>query len=166
MAKILIVDDDTELTSTVSYSLKLERHTVEIAHNGEDGLEFMLLSSYDLIILDWMLPGISGIEVCHTYRNKGGKTPIIMLTGRGDEQNRVEGLDTGADDYLVKPFSIRELIARITALLRRPNTFRPTALQVGDIVLDLGTREVTKNGKTIDLRPIDFALLEFFMRHT
>jgi|688.fasta_scaffold417072_1 DNA-binding response OmpR family regulator len=166
MAKILLVDDDVELTSTVSHSLRVERHNLEIAHDGADGLELMLLSSYDLIILDWLLPGLSGIEVCQAYRNKGGKSPIIMLTGRGNEQDKVQGLITGADDYLVKPFSMRELIARITALLRRPNSFAPQVLKVADIEMDLGSHQVTKGGRLLELRPIDFALLEFFMRHT
>ncbi|MBS2003026.1 MAG: response regulator transcription factor [Candidatus Obscuribacterales bacterium] len=166
MAKILFVDDDVELTATVTHSLRMEKHNVEIAHDGADGLELMLLSSYDLIILDWMLPGLSGIEACRTYRDKGGKTPIIMLTGRGNEQDKVQGLVTGADDYLVKPFSMRELIARIGALLRRPASFAPMVLKVGDIEMDLGSHQVTKNGQLLELRPIDFALLEFFMRHT
>lgn len=166
MAKILFVDDDGELTATVSHSLRMEKHNVEIAHDGADGLELMLLSSYDLVILDWMLPGLSGIDVCQEYRNKGGKTPIIMLTGRGNEQDKVQGLITGADDYLVKPFSMRELLARITALLRRPTSFSPAILRVGEIEMDLATHQVTKQGRLLELRPIDFALLEFFMRHT
>jgi len=165
MPKILIVEDDRDLTLTISQWLESESYTVEVIHSGQEGLDRVLNGNYDVIILDWELPEVSGIEICHRYRDRKGNTPVIMLTGKGTVHDKETGLDSGADDYLTKPFSMRELSARLRAILRRPTTFRSTVLKVGNLTVDTGQHLITKNDKPIQLLPIDFALLEFLMRH-
>jgi DNA-binding response OmpR family regulator len=165
MAKILFVEDDRDLTLTVSQWLESEHHTVEVVHNGQEGLDRVLHCNYDVIILDWSLPEVTGVEICRQYRNSKGTTPVMMLTGKDMLQDKEAGLDSGADDYLTKPFSLRELLARIRALLRRPTTYRSTVLKVGNLVLDTAQHQISKNGQPLQLLPIDFALLEFLMRH-
>jgi two-component system OmpR family response regulator len=166
MAKILLVEDDEDLSFTISLSLTDDSHNVvEVVNNGTDGLERVLHGHYDAIILDLTLPDIDGLEICRRFRAKGGVTPLIMLTGRNSIPDRTIGLDTGADDYLPKPFSIKELSARIRALLRRAPHYSETVLRVGDITLDPQTFQVMKNGHDVQLLPVDFALLEFLMRH-
>jgi DNA-binding response OmpR family regulator len=165
MAKILLVEDDQDIARLVTKSLVDEQHVVEHLSNGAEVLEFLRLQEYDLLILDWNLPGLSGLEICQQFRQEGGQTPILFLTGKGEISEKELGLDAGADDYLTKPFSTRELSARLRALLRRPALTHQTVLQAGDLCLDPNTCQVTKAGKTIELPPKEFALLEFFMRH-
>lgn len=164
MAKILLIEDDAELSSTVAKWLTLERHTVDVANDGNDGLDRVLGSTYDIIVSDVTLPGVDGFEICRQFRDSGGHTPVIMLTGKNHIQDKETGFDAGADDYLTKPFSVRELGARIRALLRRPEVFRG-GITVGPLALDLASHQILKDGEPLDLLPVDYALLEFLMRH-
>ena len=166
MAKILLIEDEPDISDLVTQWLKNEHHVVEAVHSGEDALDLLRIYTFDLLILDWMLPGLSGIEVCKSFRDKGGSTPILMLTAKRHVDEKEVGLDAGADDYLTKPFELKELSARIRALLRRPVNFRGTVLKVGPINMDTTTYKVTHDsGDEIQLLPKEFALLEFFMRH-
>jgi DNA-binding response OmpR family regulator len=145
--------------------LASERYTVEHAPDGLTAQEMLTITSFDLIILDWSLPGKTGIEICGEFRAKGGKTPIIMLTGKRQIEEKEEGLDTGADDYLTKPFSLRELSARVRALMRRPEQVVSSVITVGDLSMDMTEHSLLKDGEHIHLQKQDFALLEFLMRH-
>lgn len=165
MAKILLVEDDGELVQSLRDWLTLENHVLELATNGDDALQMLSLFSFDVIVLDWSLPGMSGYDICKQYRLNGGHTPIIFLTGRADIASREAGLDVGADDYLVKPFDARELSARIRSVLRRPHVTLAPELRVGDLVLDPMTRTVTADGGTVQLKPKECSLLEFLLRH-
>jgi DNA-binding response OmpR family regulator len=144
-----------------------ERHTVDLAHDGPTGLDLALSDTYDAVILDLMLPGMDGIEICRQVRAHHLATPILMLTARGTVADRVKGLKTGADDYLVKPFAVEELLARVDALLRRrERAFEETTeLRVGELTLDLVRREARRAGRVIELTSKEFAMLEFLMRH-
>ncbi len=166
MAKILLVEDDKTIGKLISIQLERDHHLVERVTTGKDALFNLKVHDYDLLILDWMLPDLSGLEVCKVYRASGGKVPILMLTARGEAQDKVSALDTGADDYLVKPFVPVELSARIRALLRRPSTvLAGKNLSVQDIVIDTVMRQVTRAGNSIELTAKEFALLELLMRH-
>ncbi len=165
MAKILVVEDDLDLCEMTVEWLGFEHHTVEAVHNGRQGYEHLQSYAYDLVILDWDLPEMAGIEICSKYRLSGGSTPIIMLTGKGAIKEKETGLDAGADDYLTKPFHMKELSARIRALLRRPQALTTNVLKAGDISLEPSTYHVTKGGIEIGLLPKEFAMLEFLMRH-
>lgn len=165
MAKILLVDDDVKLCETLVDWFEHELHKVDCVHSGADGKDFLATYSYDVIILDWTLPDTTGIEICKDFRKNGGTTPILMLTGKGDIADKESGLDSGADDYLTKPFEVREVSARVRALVRRPSAVLKTVLTVGPLTLDPGTHQVTKNGAPLKLPPIEFALLEFLMRN-
>ncbi|HEY9784719.1 MAG TPA: response regulator transcription factor [Candidatus Obscuribacterales bacterium] len=165
MAKILLVEDDSDLTLALEEHLKLERHTVEVFHDGRDGEEALKSTLYDVVILDWDLPGVDGITVLQRYRERGGQTPVIMLTGKGEIAEKTQGLDSGADDYLTKPFDSRELMSRIRSLLRRPPQMASSVLTYGDLTLDPASFRITRNGVDLRLLPRDFALLEFLMRH-
>ena len=165
MAKILLADDDTELTEGLCDWLSDEDHVVDTAENGEDALALMQRFPYDLIILDWKMPGLTGVEVCNRYRKDGGVAPIIMLTAKGEIADKEQGLDSGADDYLVKPFQPRELSARIRALMRRPRSVEASVLQVGNISMDPDAFKVTRSGHEVQLSKKEFALLELFMRN-
>jgi DNA-binding response OmpR family regulator len=165
MGKILLVEDDTDLAMTVSEWLGLEQHLVESVFNGIDALERLHMCDYDAIVLDWILPDVSGIDVCKSFRANQGTTPIIMLTGMSSIADREKGLDAGADDYLTKPFAMRELSARLRALLRRPFKLLPNLLKIKDVELDPGKHRVLRNGQEIELLPKEFALLEFLMKN-
>ncbi len=165
MAKVLLVEDDRDLSTTVVDALRDERYVVESAENGDDGANLLKLEDFDIIILDWDLPGKSGVEILKEFRATGKTTPIIMLTGRTHINNKEEGMESGADDYLTKPFDIRELKARLRALLRRATGAVGNQISVGDLVLDPGKYKITKGGSDLHLAPKDFALLEFFMRN-
>lgn len=165
MAKILVVDDDRDLSVMIKTWLGSESHTVEVVHDGNEGMDRLRVSDYDVIVLDWNLPGMSGVEILKNFRNEQGKTPVILLTGNRAIEEKETGLDTGADDYLTKPFNIKELSARIRALLRRSPPLTTNILEVGDLVLDPGKHRLTKKGAEIMLLPREFALLEFLMRH-
>lgn len=165
--RILIVEDEERLAKSLKMGLEKEGYAADYVTDGEAAERRITLchKDYDLIIMDWMLPKKDGIEVCKAVRAQGIKTPILMLTARFDTTDKVNALDMGADDYLVKPFSLEELVARIRALLRRPQVALPTILKIQDIELDLSTRRVTVNGKEIKLTVKEFALLEYMMRN-
>ncbi len=165
MAKILIVDDDLDLTGRLEKWLKFEHHQVETAHSGNDGLELMLANHFDAIILDWEMPGLSGPEVCKEYRNKNGSSPVIMLTGRAQLPDKERGFGAGADDYLTKPFAPKELSLRITAVLRRPAGLKSDVLQCGNLVLDPAKYLFCKDGLTMDLMPLEFSVMQLLMKH-
>lgn len=165
MAKILVVEDDVELSTIICDELKLRHHVSEVAHDGTEAYEKLRFYKYDLIILDWALPGMSGVEICKAFRDSGGKTPLLMLTGKNLSKEKELGLDSGADDYLTKPFDMAELAARVRALLRRPAGYTSNAMQAGNIELDAAAFRVTRDGAEVKLQPKEFALLEFLMRH-
>ncbi|HEY9676391.1 MAG TPA: response regulator transcription factor [Drouetiella sp.] len=164
MAKILLIEDDDELAGTVSKWLKLERHSVDVCNDGNDGLAFALNALYEILVVDVQLPGMEGFEIVRRVRESGSKVPVIMLTGKSAIDDKETGFESGADDYLTKPFSVRELVARIKALLRRPNSF-DTDYTVGHLSISSSSHKILKNGAEINLLPIDHAVLEFMMRH-
>ena len=166
-ARILIVEDEEPLAMLLRYNLEAEGYTVDTAVRGDEAEIKLSETPPDLVVLDWMLPGLTGIELCRRLRARPGsiRLPIIMLTARGEEGERVRGLATGADDYIVKPFSLPELIARIGALLRRASPERIAAvLTAGDIELDRERRRVSRAGREVPLGPTEFRLLEFLMQ--
>lgn len=165
MAKILLVEDDRNLAGTVQEWLEFEHYLVEWVETGTDALDMMKSYKYDVIVLDLTIPKMDGLEVCKQYRSIGGQSPILMLTGRGTVPDKEVGFDAGADDYLTKPFHLKELSARVRALLRRPSTLSGEILRAGDIALDTQAHTVTKDGEEIHLPRMEFALLEFLMRH-
>jgi DNA-binding response OmpR family regulator len=163
---ILIVEDEQRLARLVARVLSEERHVVDIANDGDTGMDLALRGTYDLLILDLMLPGRSGLDICKQVRARKLQPAILMLTARGSIEDRVAGLRIGADDYLVKPFAMEELVARVDALLRRGRAITDTQrLQVGDLTLDLLRREAQRDGRIIELTAKEFALLEYLMRH-
>jgi two-component system OmpR family response regulator len=165
MSKILLIEDDPEMAKTIMSWLNGERHQMTHCANAVEGLEFLLSGAFEVVIIDWQLPGMDGTEVIRRYRATGGSLPIIMLTGKDAVNDRITGLDSGADDYLTKPFSLKELSARIRAMLRRPSGISGDVLKVGDLTLDPVKYRVSKRGVEVQLMPRDFALLEFFMRN-
>ncbi len=163
---ILIVEDEQRLARLVARVLSEERHVVDIANDGDTGMDLALRGTYDLLILDLMLPGRSGLDICKQVRARKLQPAILMLTARGSIEDRVAGLRIGADDYLVKPFAMEEMVARVDALLRRGRAITDTQrLQVGDLTLDLLRREAQRDGRIIELTAKEFALLEYLMRH-
>jgi len=165
---VLIAEDESAVSELLQYNLKREDYDVEIAHDGEEALMMIEERAPDLLLLDWMLPKVSGIEVCRRIRNGGvnPNLPIIMLTARGEESDRIRGLDTGADDYVTKPFSTTELMARVRAVLRRIRPgLRDDRIVVGDIEIDRVAHKVSRSGDDIHLGPTEFRLLDYFMQH-
>jgi DNA-binding response OmpR family regulator len=164
---ILIVEDEQHLAYLLRRVLLQERHTVDLANDGPGGLDLALSDSYDTVILDLMLPGIDGLEICRQIRAERIMTPVLMLTARGAVEDRVTGLNVGADDYLTKPFAMAEFLARVNALLRRRDRRFEESLQliVNDLTLDLVRHEARRAGRVIDLTAKEFALLEYLMRH-
>jgi DNA-binding response OmpR family regulator len=164
---ILVVEDEPRLAALVRRVLTEERHAVDVANDGESGLDLAESDTYDLVILDVMLPGVDGFEVCRRMREDGIQTPVLMLTAKGAVEDRVAGLNVGADDYLVKPFAMEELLARVNALLRRRSQALETTTQfhAHDLTLDLVRHEVRRGDRVIELTAKEFALLEFLMRH-
>ena len=165
---ILLVDDEIELTEPLSKILKREGYKVEIAHDGSVGAELALAGGFDLLILDWMLPQKSGLEICQELRSKSIATPVLLLTAKDTIDDRVLGLDAGADDYIVKPFELRELLARVRALLRRgitPETNETTRLKVANLELDPENCTAYREGKAIDLSEKELELLVYFMQN-
>lgn len=161
--RVLIIEDEPELRAQIAETLRQQNYTVDTAGDGVTGLERACTEPYDLLILDIMLPHQDGFSVLRELRAEQIATPVLMLTARVEVEDRVRGLDLGADDYLLKPFSMAELLARIRALLRRSHTQASPLLTVGDIHLDTGTREVTRSGRPVSLTPKEFALLEFLL---
>ncbi|TNM39572.1 response regulator transcription factor [Nocardioides albidus] len=163
--RVLVVDDERRLARTLQVGLGAEGFAVDLAHDGTDGLWLARENPYDAIVLDLMLPGINGYQVCRTLREEGNWTPILMLTAKDGEWDQVEGLDTGADDYLTKPFSFPVLVARLRAVARRGAKERPTALEIGDLVVDTAARRVRRGDVEIALTAREFAVLAFLARH-
>jgi two-component system OmpR family response regulator len=162
--RILIVEDEVKLAALLRRGLTEEAHAADVAATGEEALWMARGTAYDAIVLDLMLPGVNGIEVCRRLRADGVWSPVLMLTARDGIEERIDGLDAGADDYLTKPFAFAELLARLRALARRGAPERPAVLSVGDLRLDPATRRVWRDDAEVDLSPKEFALLETFMR--
>jgi DNA-binding response OmpR family regulator len=164
---ILVVEDEERLARLLRRILTGERHTVDLAHDGISGRDLALSNNYDAIILDVMLPDMDGMEICRQMRAEQVTTPVLMLTARGAVEDRVTGLNVGADDYLVKPFVVKELVARVNALLRRRDRHfeMNSHLSVGDLTLDLVSHEARRAGRLIELTAKEYSLLEYLMRH-
>jgi two-component system OmpR family response regulator len=163
--RLLVVEDSVKMASLLRRGLRREGHAVDLARAGEDALRLSAVVEYDAVVLDVMLPGIDGFETCRRLRDAGTNAPVLMLTARDGVEDRVAGLDGGADDYLVKPFSLAELGARLRALRRRGPISAPPVLEVGDLRLDLAARQAWRGEAPISLTRTEFALLETFMRH-
>ena len=163
--RLLLVEDNKRLSDSLRLTLEDDGYAVDVAYDGLDGEEMGLMQAYDILILDIMLPGKDGIEVCKALRNKRVRTPVLMLTARDALEDRVLGLDSGADDYLVKPFEVDELRARVRALLRRESVAKTGILQIGDLLLDPATHTVKRGNQLIELTAKEFSLLEYMMRH-
>ena len=165
--KILVVDDEPAVQQALSRAFALERYEVEVARDGGEALEALAAARFDVVVLDVTMPGVSGLEVCRRLRASGDRSPVLMLTARDAIADRVAGLDAGADDYLVKPFALRELMARVRALLRRRggDDDGPGALSFDDLTLDSVAHEVHRGERRLELTRTEFALLELFMRH-
>jgi two-component system OmpR family response regulator len=164
--KLLIVEDDIEAAAYLKRALSEAGHAVDAAHAGRDGLMLAVGEPYDVIVLDRMLPEVDGLAILRTMRASGVQTPVLLLTALGGIDDRVEGLEAGGDDYLVKPFAFAELLARVNALARRPPPQEvQTVLQIADLRIDLLKRIVTRGGQRLDLQPREYQLLEFLLRH-
>ena len=164
--KILVVDDERAVRESLRRALELEGYEIELAADGEEALDRLEANSQpDALVLDVLMPGIDGLEVCRRLRRSGNTLPVLMLTARAEVENRVEGLDAGADDYVTKPFALEELLARLRALLRRASPDGGEVLRFADLELDPGTREVTRDREQIELTRTEFSLLELFLRN-
>ena len=163
--RLLLIEDDRKAARLLAKGLQEEGFVVDVAPTGEDGEEKAAVNEYDLIVLDWVLPGKDGLAVCRALRAGATSTPILMLTARDSVADRVSGLSTGADDYLTKPFAFAELLARIRALLRRSRVAQPAVLRVADLTLDPATRRVTRGDGPVILTPREYAILEALMRN-
>lgn len=165
MVKILVIEDDPKTANAIRTGLRGEGYDAAVAKNGEDGLSLLNAETFDLVVLDWMLPGSDGIEILKTMRAGGTKTPVLLLTARDTIEDRVLGLDRGADDYLVKPFAFAELLARLRALLRRAGDTEPLKKHVGNLTLDVENRRVLRGSQEIAVTPREFDLLAYLVRH-
>jgi two-component system OmpR family response regulator len=163
--RVLVVEDEVKMVRAIRRGLEQEGYAVDTAPDGHEALYLAGESDYDAVVLDVMLPGLDGLEVCRRMRAAGRWAPVLMLTARDGVPDRIAGLDAGADDYLVKPFAFGELLARLRALIRRGASERPAVLRVGDLVLDPAAHAVTRAGTPVDLSAREFTLLEFLMRH-
>jgi DNA-binding response OmpR family regulator len=164
--KILVIEDEHKIANSIKRGLEQENYIVDVAYDGEEGYDLAASEPYDLIVLDLMLPKMDGITLCKKLRSQDIHTPIIMLTAKGQLADKIEGLNSGADDYLVKPFAFVELVARVRALNRRPPKTQKTILEVGDLTLDPVTFEVKRGTKLIKLSKKEFILLEYLLRHS
>ncbi len=165
LLRILVVEDEHRLVSILKQGLQEHGYAVDVAYDGAEGLDLAQTEPYDLLILDVMLPKLDGYRICRQLHARHVHIPILMLTARDAVDDRVAGLDSGADDYLTKPFAFRELLARVRALLRRDSTAKETILRTGDLTLDPVTREVQRGGRRIELASKEYAVLEYFMRN-
>lgn len=163
--RVLVIEDETKVGSFIKRALEEENYAVDLCTDGARGLELGLSASYDLIVVDLMIPEVPGLDVIRRLRAEKVAAPILILTAMSQTDQKVKGLDAGADDYLTKPFAIDELLARVRALLRRGSAEAPSVLQVDDLVLNPATREVTRGGQRLDLTAKEYALLEYFMRN-
>ncbi len=165
--RVLLIEDEEKIANAVKRGLELKGYAVDTVNDSDTGLSYAIDPDYDIIIIDRMLPGsIDGLQIAKKAREEGQKAPILILTARGSIDDKVEGLNAGADDYLVKPFSFSELVARMQALMRRPPITNEAILKYKDLALDLAKYEVTRDGKPIRLSSKEFSLLEYFMRHS
>ena len=163
--RILVVEDEHKIANSIKKGLEQEAFAVDIAYDGSGGYDLAASESYDVIVLDLMLPGMDGMEICRKLREENIHTPILILTAKGQLEDKVEGLNSGADDYLTKPFAFEELLARVRALIRRPHNSTGTTLTVEDLSLNTVSFEVKRAGKEIQLSNKEFALLEYLLRH-
>lgn len=163
--RILMIEDEQNLVSTLKKGLSEQGYAIDTAYDGEEGLYYAQHEPYDLIILDLSIPKIDGLTICKEIRSQGNRTPILMLTARSQTEDKVLGLNTGADDYLTKPFSFEELKARINALLRRKENIELPVLKIGNLVMNIQKHEVLAGDKVIDLTPKEFAVLEYLLRN-
>jgi DNA-binding response OmpR family regulator len=163
--RILLIEDDRKAARLLARGLQEEGFVVDVVHTAEEGDEEAFVTAYDLIVLDWMLPGKDGLTLCRDLRQRGCKTPVMMLTARDALGDRVTGLNTGADDYLTKPFAFDELLARVRALLRRSEIMRPVVLSVADLSLDPHSQRTVRGGSVLELTHKEFAILQILMRH-
>jgi len=163
--RVLVVEDEPRMATLLQRGLREEGYAVDVAHDGTDGLWLATENDYDAIVLDVLLPGVDGFEVCRRLRASDRWAPVVLLTARDGIDDRVHGLDAGADDYLTKPFSFAELAARVRALVRRGSGARPAVLEVGDLHMDPATHRVSRGGTEVTLSPKEMALLELLMRH-
>lgn len=163
--RILVVEDESSIAQFILQGLSEADFVVDLAHTGPEGLDFALAAEYDLIVLDIMLPGLDGLSLLRQLRKKGYTVPVLLLTARDKVDDRVAGLDAGADDYLTKPFAFPELLARVRALLRRPPLQTGTVLRLADLEMDTVQREVKRGGRLIDLSQREYTLLNYLMRH-
>ena len=163
--RILIAEDEPDLQKVLMNRLKAENYSVDACGNGNDALDYISIASYDLIVLDIMMPGISGLEVLKHIRSEGNHTPVLLLTAKDTVEDRVKGLDLGADDYLIKPFAFDELLARIRVLMRRQTGSVSNVYEIDDLVVDCNTRKVTRQDQNIELSSKEFAILEYMIRN-
>ena len=163
--KILVIEDDRTVGQYVKHGLEEQRFTADLVDDGLEGLRVASTGHYDVIVLDLRLPGMTGTEIVRTLRDRGVATPVLMLTAQDSVEFKVAGLRAGADDYVTKPFSFEELLARVEALSRRPREVAPAVLTVDDLTLDVGAREVRRGGQRLDLTPKEYLVLEYLMRH-
>ena len=163
--KILVIEDEKRSADSLKKGLELEKFLVDVAYNGLEGFDLATTGDYDLLLLDLMLPGLDGLTITSKLRQSGSDLPILLLTAKGQVQDKVNGLDSGADDYLVKPFSFEELVSRVKALLRRPGSLVENLLQSGDLTLNKNTFQVERSGRSISLSHHEFALLNFLLSH-
>ena len=163
--RIILIEDDRKIAAFIKKGLDEEHYAVDVFHNGEEGLYWAVVNDYDLIILDIMLPGKDGIEICNEIRQKKILAPVLMLTAKTSIKDKVKGLDTGADDYLTKPFAFEELLARVRSLLRRTQAYKTKTLKIADLELDPASRTVSRAGKRLGLTGKEYALLEYLMRN-
>lgn len=165
VAKILVVEDDRAIAEAICNWMTFEHHVVESAHDGDDAIALLQGFAFDLLVLDWELPGASGIEILKHFRKSDGDAPVLMLTGKSAISDKQTGFDAGADDYLTKPFDAQELLMRVRALLRRGKVAPSSKLQIADLCLDVSTCSVTRSGRELKLTAKEIALLEFLMKH-
>jgi DNA-binding response OmpR family regulator len=163
--RVLVIEDETKVGCFIKRALEEESYAVDLCEDGAKGLEMALATNYDLLVVDLMLPSMSGMDILKTVRREHIQTPVLILSAQSQIDQRVKGLDAGADDYLTKPFAIDELLARVRALIRRGATETPGILQVDDLIFNPATRDVTRGGQRIDLTLKEYALLEYLMRH-
>jgi two-component system copper resistance phosphate regulon response regulator CusR len=163
--KVLVIEDEHKIANSIKKGLEQESFAVDVCFNGTDGFDMAMSEHYDVILLDLMLPDMNGIEICKNLRLENNHTPILMLTAKGQLEDKVEGLNCGADDYMVKPFAFVELLARIKALGRRPAKGLGTELKIDDLILNTNSFSVTRSGKEIRLTKQEYSLLEYLMRH-
>lgn len=166
MARVLLVEDDKDLAQVIDQMMQAEQHLLKMVHDGNVGSKIIAEDSFDLLVLDWNLPGKTGVELCQEYRRSGGKCPVLMMTGKSEVDDKELGLDSGADDYLTKPFELRELAARVRALLRRRAVSNKSEMITSaNVSIDPVRYKVFVNGDEVKLLPKEFALLEFFMKN-